>query len=161
MGIRVASLLRSEDGQMAVELMVVLPVIIALVVIVVDCMVYLGDCSRFDRVACEAVKLHAASPDAAEYGGEAVIGAIQSDLEGAMHGSDRLSFSVTCDGPTPPSQTTAVSDVVSFVPQPRTYTCTLQYTPWPLVSGAFGVSPYVLRHTKACVVDPYRPGVVT
>ncbi|MGN0035445.1 MAG: hypothetical protein ACI364_06930 [Coriobacteriales bacterium] len=146
-----------ERGQMAVELMVVLPVVVALVIVLVDCMVFLGDCARFDRVCCEAVRVHAASPDSSSYGTSSTLDAIRSSIEESMGRSERLACAVSCDGAVAAA---AGGSTLSFVPQPVVYTCTLEFTPWPLGSGAFGVSPHALSHEKRCVVDPYRPGVV-
>lgn len=153
------SKLSSTRGQMAVELMVVMPVLVALVIIALDCMVYFGDCARFDRIAGEAVRLHAASPASAEYGAADGAGEIQQEIGMAMKNPDRLSFSVSCEGAVVSGGEEANS-IISFIPQPRAYKCVLHYTPWPLSSGAFGVQPVSMSHEKSYVIDPYRPGVI-
>ena len=42
--------LRSEGGQMAVELAIVAPVILVVLVIVIDMLVFAGECARFDHI---------------------------------------------------------------------------------------------------------------
>lgn len=152
-------LVHARRGQMAVELMVVMPVVVALAIVALDCMVYFGDCARFDRVAGEAVRLHGASPSSAEYGASESLGEIQQEISRGMGNPSRLSFAVSCDG----ALVSGISEpgsIGSYLPQPRTYTCTLSFTPWPLASGAFGVQSIHMSHGKSYVVDPYRPGVI-
>ena len=51
-----------ERGQMTVELAVVFPALLAVAVIAVNALLFFSECAAFDRVAREAVRLHAASP---------------------------------------------------------------------------------------------------
>ena len=50
---------RRESGQATVELMAALPVMIAIAVIVVNATLFLSDCAAFDRLAHQAVRIHA------------------------------------------------------------------------------------------------------
>lgn len=149
----------SGSGQMAVEVMVVLPVVIALIIVMVDTMVYLGDCARFDRVAAEAVRVHAGSPSSAEYGVLDNAAEVRNEIEAAMPDSGHLSYEVSSQGALA-SGVSGPGILLSFVPQPRVYTCTLLFSPWPFSHGAFGVQPLQVVHRKAFAVDPYRPGVI-
>ena len=47
---------------MTVELAVVFPVLLAVAVIAVNALLFFSECAAFDRVAREAVRVHAASP---------------------------------------------------------------------------------------------------
>lgn len=49
-----------ERGQMTVELAVVFPALLAVAVIAVNALLFFSECAAFDRVAREAVRLHAA-----------------------------------------------------------------------------------------------------
>lgn len=151
-------LIRDDRGQMTVELVCVMPVILVLVVIVCDLMVYLGDCARFDRLAPQAVLVHAASPGADEYGASTQAREIQGELSQAMEASGRCSVSVQVSGVL--GATGGEGSLLSFIPRPQSYACTLSCTPWPLQNGVFGFSPAQLTHTRTYVVDPYRPGVL-
>ena len=61
-----------DRGQMTVELLVVLPVVLIVAVVAVNALTFFGDCAAFDRVARNAVRLCAASP---AYGQDAGRGA--------------------------------------------------------------------------------------
>lgn len=50
-----------ENGQMAVELAIVAPIILVVLVIVIDMLVFAGECARFDHVAPQRVLAQAAS----------------------------------------------------------------------------------------------------
>ena len=57
---------RDERGQMTVELCIVFPVAIVIAVIAVNALLFFGQCSSFDRVARNAVRVIAASPPTKE-----------------------------------------------------------------------------------------------
>lgn len=148
-----------RSGQMAVEVMVVLPVVVALIIVVVDTMVYLGDCARFDRVAAEAVRVHAGSPSSAEYGVVDNTAEVKNEIEAAMPNSDHLSYAVTSQGALS-AGLSGYGGVLSFIPQPQVYICALVFSPWPFSHGAFGAHPLQITHSRSFVVDPYHPGVI-
>ncbi|MEG1098291.1 MAG: TadE/TadG family type IV pilus assembly protein, partial [Raoultibacter sp.] len=54
-----------ETGQMTVEFAVVFPVLIIVAVIAVNALLFFSECAAFDRVARDAMRVYAASP---EYG---------------------------------------------------------------------------------------------
>ena len=45
-----------DRGQMTVELLVVLPVVLIVAVVAVNALTFFGDCAAFDRVARNAVR---------------------------------------------------------------------------------------------------------
>lgn len=129
--------MRSEGGQMAVELAIVAPVILVVLVIVIDMLVFAGECARFDHIAPQRVLAQAASASMDGYAGDARVTAIQAALEEdfAKNGS---SVEVSC------------ADASM-----ATYRCTFRFAPWPLsIAGA----PALLEHECSIAVDPYTPG---
>lgn len=152
--------LRDSRGQMSVELAITIPVLVIVLIIVCNLGVYLGDCARFDRSAPQVVRLHASSPDSDGYASSACVSKMEQDL-GRIMRSSHLEVSVTEDGGVITGAVGVPSDsLVSFVPQPMNYTCTLVYTPFPVVGGAFGFEPVTLTHSRTYCIDPYRPGAI-
>ena len=144
MGVRCG---RRTSGQMTVELAVAMPVLIIVAVVAVNAMTFLGDCAAFDRIAHDAVRIHAAAP-AYGQGAEQSAALVQQEITAAM-GRDNLEVSVTHAG------TGADFDE---------YRATLSYAPtlfgMGLRSEVFGVSMPKLVHETAYVVDTYKPGVI-
>ena len=129
-----------ENGQMAVELAIVAPIILVVLVIVIDMLVFAGECARFDHVAPQRVLAHAASAPMGGY--DAGVDAIQAALEEdfAKNGS---SVEVSC------------ADAGMALASMATYRCTFRFAPWPLsIAGA----PALLEHECSIAVDPYTPG---
>ena len=137
----------SEHGQASVELMMALPVMIAVAVIVVNALLFFSDCAAFDRLAHQAVRVHAASP---AYGQDAQRSRdlVQSELERSF-ARDNLEVSVT---------------VESVSGGRLSFDATLEYSPTLFGMGlrteVFGVRLPGLSHTVSYVVDQYKPGVV-
>ena len=150
-------------GQIAVEMAVVMPVLLAVVGITVNLMVYFGDCARFDRVAAEAVRTQAASPGYSHYSAAARSRDVQSSIELAFYGSNYLSFTVTVSEAGTGGETGggAGSNGVGFslLPRQEIYTCTMNYRPWGFGGSFFGITFSGITHTRQYVIDPYRPGV--
>ena len=149
-----------KKGQMAVEMAVVMPVLLAVVGIAVNLMVYLGDCARFDRVAAEAIRTHAASPGYGEYGTVTRAQNVRTQIEKVFVGSDHLSFSVTATdgGVAAASDSSGVG--FSMLSRQECYTCTMNYRPWGFGDCFFGIRFSGIPHTRYYVIDPYRPGVL-
>ena len=132
---------------MAVELAVVLPVIIVVMVIAIDCLSFVGQCGRFDNLAAQHVLALAVSPGSESYGvserAADVASALEADFPSSVH-----TVSVTADEG---ASTGAV-----------TFTCTLSTVPWPLSAGSgslLGMEiPASLDHDFAICVDCYTPG---
>jgi hypothetical protein len=138
---------RAQRGQMSVELMAVLPVALIIAAIVVNALVFLGDCASFDRLARNAIRTYACSPT---YGVQApqVQSSIREQLEGQVNdGCEQVevSFEGVGGGLT-------------------RYVATLDYAPnlfgLGLRDSVLGVPLPHLRHSTSLVVDAYRPGVV-
>lgn len=124
-----------------------LPVMIAVAVIVVNALLFFSDCAAFDRLAHQAVRVHAASP---AYGQDAQRSRdlVQSELERSF-ARDNLEVSVT---------------VESVSGGRLSFDATLEYSPTLFGMGlrteVFGVRLPGLSHTVSYVVDQYKPGVV-
>lgn len=138
-----------ERGQMAVEFAIVLPVIVAVMVVVVDCMVYLGHCARLDHLAPQQTLAIAASPVRDLYPSEDRVTAVQEALR-AEFPSDEVVISVSSE---------PAGVVLSSM---EVYTFSLRMSPWPLSRGGtvlFGMRiPVYLEHEYSFAFDPYTPG---
>ena len=156
----VGTFMRDQSGQMVVELAVCAPVMLALAIVCIDLMVYLGDCARFDRVASQEVAALACAPSGESYSVGSQAALIEAAVTESMGSADRLSCSVSATNGVDAGEAGEGLPIVSFGPQLATFTCTMTFTPWPFANGAFGVIPVELTHTRTYVVDPYRPGVV-
>lgn len=133
-------------GQMTVELVVALPVLIAVAVVVVNACLLLSECAAFDRVASDAVRAFATSPAFGEEGSVA-CGEIAEELD-RNFSRDHLSTGVAAE---------------SGADGMTTYRMTLEFSPTLFGLGfkseVFGVSLPRLTHTVSLTVDPYKPGV--
>lgn len=137
----------NEVGQATVELMVALPVMIAIAVVVVNATLFLSECAAFDRLARQSIRVHAASPaygQDAQRSRELVEGQLQREFD-----RDNLSISVA---------------VESVSGGRLAFSATLEYFPtlfgMGLRSEVFGVQLPGLSRTVKCTVDQYKPGVV-
>lgn len=150
---------RGQRGQMAVELAVLVPVIVVVALIVFNLCRFVEACAAFDRIAPDAVISHGVSP-AGEQSALASAGSVKACIEKAL-ASARCEVSVTVAGAEPVAFGRGLTFPVS--PLLTTYTCTLNYHPWPgsfVIAGVPFSPPVTLRHVRTLVVDRYRPGVV-
>ena len=148
-------LLRERSAQATVELAVVVPVMIALAIIVYNLMVFASAVSRFDRVAPDIVVAHGVAPSGE--GKDDPTEVIAGQLREAMGGYG-VEVEVVCEEEEDPTST-----ILTFIVSPKTYRCTMVYTPWPTGIEFAGVpvgAPLALRHVRTVVIDPWRPGVV-
>lgn len=136
---------RALAGQATIELMVALPVLIAIAVIAVNALLFVSECASFDRLARDAVRTYAASP---AYGTGAT--AATSDVQGALEQSfnrEYLHVDVRVGGHSPALMR---------------YTATLVFTPTlfghPFSGSVFGVQMPPLSHDVSLTIDPYKPG---
>ena len=134
-------------GQMTVELAAAFPVLIVVAVIAVNACAFFHECAVFDRVASEAVRVHAAAPAYGQTSGTACASieqALQSELDA-------------------PNLAIAVSRGAVGADFDK-YTATLEYYPMlfgmGLRSEVFGVALPHLTHEVSLVVDTYKAGVV-
>ena len=139
--------IRSQSGQMTIEVAVALPVLIVVAVIAVNAMTFFSECAAFDRLVHEAVRVHATAP-AYRQGADQSCALVEQAVRGQLD-ADNLSISVAH------GVTGADFDE---------YTATLEYYPTlfglGLRSEVFGVSLPHLSHETRLVVDSYRPGVI-
>ena len=136
-----------ERGQMTVELAVVFPVLLAVAVIAVNALLFFSECAAFDRVAREAVRVHAASP-ACGQGLEQSCALVSQTVEQAFdrpYVGTRVAVEGTAGGH-------------------ARFTATIEFSPTlfglGLKSSVFGVALPHLEHAVSLTVDPYKPGVL-
>ena len=149
--------LSQDDGQMAVELAVILPVVIVVAVTIANIMTFLGYCAAFDRASLDAVIAHGVSP-AGMQSNLSSVDAIESSIEEALGGSAAVSVEVSV---APISSSSNL--LVSLCPHLVRFTCTMRFVPWPRhlsIAGVVVDAPFEIVHTRSLVVDRYRPGVV-
>ncbi len=137
----------AERGQMTVELAVVFPVLVAVAVIAVNALLFFSECAAFDRVAREAVRVHATSP-AYGQGLEQSRAQVAQTVEQAF---DR------------PFEATRVAVEGTDGGHAR-FTATIEFSPtlfgMGLKPSVFGVALPPLQHEVSLAVDPYKPGVL-
>lgn len=139
---RGASSARCEGGQMAVEVAIVAPVLLIVLVIIVDMLVFTGECARFDHMAPQRVLASTTMGGNAESAASDQAAAIQGSLEEEF-ARNGASVQVTCE-----SANQMLSSMV-------VYRCELRFVPWPLPASS---APPILTHACAIAVDPYVPG---
>lgn len=136
-----------KRGQMTVELCIVFPIAIVIAAIVVNAATFFGYCSEFDRVARNAVRVVAASPEAHQ---------TRSDASGRISAQIRESI----DAPNVSCDVSSSVDAYGL----ETYKATLKY--WPTLFGlglktsVLGVPMPALSHVSSMIVDPYTPGEI-
>jgi Flp pilus assembly protein TadG len=145
---------------MTVELAVTIPVLLAVLGVVINLMVFLGDCARFDRLAAEAVRIEAASPGYGTYGTAARAQAVQAVLTESFAEQKYLSVAVRAGGSGGGATSSTAGATFSLLPHQETFTCTLNYRPWGFGDSFFGVQFSGIEHTRNYVIDPFRPGVL-
>lgn len=136
-----------DSGQMTIELVVALPVLIIVAAIAYNALMFFADCAVFDRAVNEAVRIYAASPaygQSAERSCALAEAATRAALDNAA-----LEVSVSCGR--------AALDL-------EAYEATLIYHPtlfgMGLRSEVLGVRLPSLTHTSSYVIDGYKSGVV-
>lgn len=136
-----------ESGQMTVEFAVAFPVMVIVAVVAVNALLFFSDCARFDRMARDAVRVHAASPGYGQTLGDSVS-LVTDELEGSFNG-DHIAVSVTAEARS--------SGHTEFI-------ATLRFHPTlfglGLKSSVFGVELPALEHFVSMTVDVYKPGVI-
>ena len=133
---------------MTVEFVVAFPVVVVVAVIAVNAMLFFSECAAFDRVARDAVRVHAASP-AYGQGLEQSRASVQAAIEEAL------------DQPYTDVRVAVEGASLGHV----TFTATLEFHPtlfgMGMKSQEFGVSLPSLAQSVAFTIDVYKPGVVT
>ncbi len=135
----------NRRGQMTVELMALLPILIVVAVIAVNALLFFSDCAAFDRLARQDIRARATSP-AAGQSESSVAALIEQDLESQMS-RDYLDCTVE-----PHVQTGGMVR----------YTARVRFRPTLFGMGfkdqVFGVSLPSLSHETGLTVDPCKPG---
>lgn len=149
----------SERAQATVEAAVVLPVLIVLALISFNLMRFAVAVSRFDRMVPNVVVALGVAPSGDGTGAQEAPAAqaVADEVERVMEGYD-VSVAVETR-----QSSGASPEGLSLVGELRTYTCRMEYAPWPSGLSIAGVSlgaPLKLVHEKSVTVDPWRPGVV-
>ena len=148
MRMRLAKYVKDESGQMAVELAIILPVIIIAMVIIIDGVVFVSECARFDHIANNAVLSGGVSMQGTQFNQDDATASVKKTLQDSFSfSSEKVSVSANAEG--------LLGDLIN-------YECTLKVAPWPLNAQGitvFGAHvPTSLTHTRSFVVRPYAPG---
>ena len=134
-------------GQGTVELAAMLPIVLIVVVIAVNACTFFSECASFDRLARQAVRVHATSLTYGE-GSTQATARIKQNL-GDQFNKSNESIDVWAGGES--------GGCVR-------YTAKLNYSTtlfgMGLKSEIFGVQVPPLTHEVQLVVDPYNPGVL-
>lgn len=159
-----------RDGQMTVELAVMVPVVLVVALVVMNLMDYVEACAAFDQASLDAVVAHGVAPSG-EQSLTAAVAEVESALAEAVGREGRCSVEVRAEsvmegepGGGFETDTEPGSDS-SFIVSPllTRFVCTLTYSPWPKTLRLPGITleaPLALTHERELVVDRYRPGVV-
>lgn len=136
-----------DRGQMTVEFALAFPVMMIVAAVAANALLFFADCAQFDRVARDAVRVHASSPGYGQTLDES-IGQITEAIEASLD-ADRLEVSVAAEG--------------RSLGHTR-FTATLRSAPFflglGLRSSVFGVELPMLEHTVSMTIDSYKPGVL-
>lgn len=149
-----------DQGQMTVEMAVLVPVCIVVALVVLNLCRFVEACATFDRVALDAVISQGVSPPG-EQSASSAASAVKACIEEALAMRD-CEVVVTASGP---GEASGPARGLGFAVSPllTTYTCTLRYRPWPssfVLAGIAFSPPVALTHTRTLVVDRFRPRVV-
>ena len=140
---RLGRAVRGEGGQMTVELMVALPVMVVIALIAFNALTFFGLCAEYDRVARNAVRVYAAAP---------------TSLEGA-EAAGEVSAAIEANLGCPTAESTVEASLPHLAP--ATFTCSLAYHPTLFGLGVrsevLGVALPPLRHTVALSTFVYNP----
>ena len=136
-----------DAGQATVELAVAMPVLLLTALICYNTLTFISDCSAFDRVLRNSVRVHAVSPGYG-VGSSAVLAQIEEDLRQAF----------------PDEKHDVQVSTRTFSYGLAEYEATLACRPTlfgrDMRDELFGIRIPRAVHTERYVVDPYRPGVL-
>ena len=136
-----------SSGQMTVEFVAALPVLIAVAAVSVNALTFFGWCAAFDNDFRDSVRVYAASPAYGQGTGD-TCALIEQALDERLS-ADNLSVSVSTHG---------------ISAGHTSFSATLEYMPTlfglGLRSEVMGAAMPKLSHTEELVVDCYKPGVL-
>ena len=138
---------RDARGQMTIEFVAVFPVLLVVALISTNVVLFLSECSGFDREFGREVASLAPSP-AYELSAEDVASQIEADLA-CSFSRDYLDTSVSVRGSG--DGLTTYEGVVNFYPS---------LFGSGRLTGVFGVSFPQMQHHRKITVDQYKPGVL-
>lgn len=135
-----------NEGQMTVELVVVLPVLLAVACIALNVSLFLSSCAQFDRVFRNAVCVYAVSPAYQQTSAQSCV-LIDEALRDSL--SDEY---IDCE-------VTLYGSAQGFT----TFVAELRFSPTLFgvasVNSFFGIALPQATHQSKLVVDCYKPGV--
>ena len=139
--------IKSNKGQMVVELAVVFPILIIVACVMVNALGFATECARFDRVSRNIVRTEATTPAIDENNSSALARVVQT-LEGHFAYDNEL--------------TTA--KIISERGSNVTIECELRWSPTlfgvSFKDEVFGMKMFELSHRNTLVIDPTRAGDV-
>lgn len=141
-------LMRDFDGQMTIEFVVALPVMIAIAVIAVNAMTFFGTCAAFDNDLRDLARVHATSPAYGQDVAQSCV-AIEQDLAEAFSSQDNVGVHVSARAAS--GGHTTFTGTVEFLPT---------LFGLGLKDSIFGVALPKLVHREEFTVDCYKPGVL-
>ena len=137
---------KKDKGQMTLEFMIVLPVMLAIAIISQNAMFYLSECASFDRSVKDIIRVHSSSPTYSE-GSETITAKITDDINRIIN-QDYLECGISKE------------KTLSFTK----YTATLRYFPnifgMGLKDSVLGVPMPTATHEVQFTIDQYKPGVL-
>lgn len=154
------TLARRDDGQMAVELVVLIPVMLVIAAVCANLIAYMGACATFDRAAAEAVRVEGISPGYGRYGLDSRVSAVTELLASSFDEGSGVRVHVEA------GELGSISGAgrpagrglpFSLLPTFRRYTCTMTFEPPFFLHGVFGIGFPALEHSCSYVVDPFNP----
>ena len=151
-------ILNNKDGQMTVELAVLIPVVVVVALIAINLMEFIDACAAFDVLSSDTVISQAVSPSQGVDTG-ALCAQLEGDIASGLQRESSCSVSVRCE-----DQGLAEGSLTNcLLPHYVKYVCTLKFKPWPRNLNLPIVSysaPLGLSHEKSIVVDMFKSGVV-
>lgn len=135
-----------DRGQTTVGLVAIIPAAIAVAAIAINALLFFSECAKFDRVASNAIRVCAASPNYGQ-GVDQSVTSIDELIEAEMGANTRCEVAAhrTAGGYT-------------------TFTATLFYDPnlfgAKLRKELFGIELGSLTHQISLTIDTYKPGIL-
>lgn len=137
----------AERGQMTVELAVVFPIAVIVALVAVNALLFISECASFDRIADQAIRVHATAPSYGQDTEQSRALVEESLRESFARDNEDVSVNVTAAG------LGLVRFEAELVYHPTLFGMGLR-------SEVLGVELSPLRHSTGLTVDPYKPGVV-
>ncbi len=147
----------NEKGQMSVELVVCLPVILIVAFIAIHGMIFAAACARFDEITPQFVRVEATKG----LDESVTCHVLESGIKEALSVYPGISIAVTSewiDGITG-DEFGEIDKTYFIVPHHTRYRVLLSYLPVGLPSSIFGFEITGIIHQQSFAVDSYKPGI--